>query len=488
MELQIKYMKLCIKIEGSIIYEDIEKIIKRYPKMAIEKSIVLKLYYLMLLNEESKVSTYNLNINKNYYRGRLFEKDKSPYDNQEPFRELVQPPLEYARKSRFNEEGQSRFYITNRKIGAYFECRKYQKENKDLDLFVQEFKPIERDCENILRLKAYFDFGFYPSPETIYEYLNDKLNEYHLNNNYDISNYIADIVNATSKYKGISYNSAIFYSENNFLDYLKFRKENVYQNITFFSEIWDKEYYLKSLKSEFEKRYYETYFKEIEGLEGKDYFVPSKPYPTKLTPKQVILELFKEEYFKIENWRLNLRCGIDEIKYYFEFNFDKLFENMNVEIFGIDGILKINLSEDELKFDSDIENEQKFAEMFDSVNFRTKFYKDCFQDEFDKIEEVLKYKNTQDRIKIDFSNQNLIEIKKEDIHYLFKNDIENFAFEFSSKIINGKYYLKVEKVRLSKKTKKDIITEVVKFFDRFFGIYYKILIDYERDSIMLVEM
>lgn len=481
-EIAFKIYKMVSLIEERILYEDIFILIKRFPRMAIEKSLILKLYYSMLKNDSANAKLYKLE--GKYFRGRLFEKNFSPYFSQEPYMEIVQPSFKFAGKGRFNEQGQSRFYVMNNKIGTYFECRKYLEENKNKDLFVQEFEAINSEKNSkIIKLDTYFDFGFYPSPSSVFEYVNDKIRDYHLKSDYNISNYIADIVNATSNFEGIAYNSAIFYSENNWLDYLKFKKESSYQNITLFSDVWDKEKYLQSLEYDFEKRDFEEFFS---GIEGKSFLKPVKKYPMKLTPKDVIIELFSEEYFKIENWKLNLISGVNELKYQFNFDFETLFENLNSEVTGIKSIFNIIVDEKDLDL-NDEKNE--FIELYDVVDWKTKFYEDIFKNEFDNLKNELNTKKFPKLFSVDFSNQKLIEIEEKDyIGRVVTDNIDNFAFKFENFLYKDKNYLKIIEVSLSEKMYREILEEIFNFFHEYFGIYYKIVKDYENDSLMLINL
>ena len=68
-----------------------------------------------------------------FFRGCLFGKDETPFNEEIPYLRMVQPPENLVKENgRFNASGQSRFYLTSHKFGVYFELRKYEKENQEL--------------------------------------------------------------------------------------------------------------------------------------------------------------------------------------------------------------------------------------------------------------------------------------------------------------------------------------------------------------------
>ena len=437
-----------------IVEEDIGLIIKKYPRVAIEKSIVLKALYTTFEKCNWKdVYDFAKEENNTFYRGRLFDEGESPYLFNEPYKEIVQPPELYASEGRFNEKNQSRFYLTNKKIGAYFECRKHLLENKNKELYVQEFRCIKNPVNNlnIAFFNQIFGIKFTRVPTTLYDVAKVKVRELHLNEDYGFSNYLADIVNATSKYKGISYYSSIFYNcfKHEYGSYIQLEEEKIYKNITVFSRTWDNaDSELNLTDGEFE---------------AKDYFEPIKTYPVKLEPKEVILSFFKEGYLKIDNNEINLKYGVsDDIEFAIKLNFEKLFENLNTELTGVREILKIEINDSSLGI-----TEENWIRTFESFNERTNCYKNKFKNEFEKLD-----------IEINTKGYNKKELEKD-------FSIRNFKFYFNIETRNDKNYLSVKKVELSKKAYIRIINEIIEFFNKYFGIYYRIVIDFENDLVML---
>lgn len=434
-------------IINGLFNEDLEIIIKRYPRMAIEKSLILRIYH-KLLSEIENNEKFEESL---YYRGRLFDKGKSPFCNEEPYMELVQPPEDYAGKQRYSEEKQSRFYIMNKKIGTYFECRKYEKENKEKDLYVQEFEMIDTNL-NVVKLDSINGELFYPTPSTIIEATLEKIKEVSYDRNYEITNYIADIINATSKKHGISYESVILYNENNLFNDINFE---IYRNFVLFFDVWDKDKYKRGL-TEYKKDEFEKYFKTGTKLEAKNYFKPIKIFPEKLEPKDVILEFFSEENMNLVNSGLVKSFGKYDVKISIEVNFQELFKNLNKEVNNIRNIMCLEYNDKE---------DKKFLEDYYTKKFKEHLY---------KITDI------NNKTEIDFSEYNIFK----DI--LIDNFYKIADYKIQIRKEDEKYI--VEKVEFSNGFHKEITDKIMNVFHYYFGIYYRIIIDYERDKIGLFEV
>ena len=102
--------------------------------MALEKSFLLKSFYNYLQKEDKDIGKdiFYTDGRDTFFRGCLFGKDETPFNEEIPYLRMVQPPENLVKENgRFNASGQSRFYLTSHKFGVYFELRKYEKENRD---------------------------------------------------------------------------------------------------------------------------------------------------------------------------------------------------------------------------------------------------------------------------------------------------------------------------------------------------------------------
>ena len=71
----------------------------------------------------------------------MFGKDETPFNEEIPYLRMVQPPENLVKENgRFNASGQSRFYLTSHKFGAYFEYKKNVLTKKLMHVNINEIK------------------------------------------------------------------------------------------------------------------------------------------------------------------------------------------------------------------------------------------------------------------------------------------------------------------------------------------------------------
>lgn len=462
-----------------ILGEDIHQYIKRYPRMAIERSLLLKTFYEYVKDNKKEYTI----TNKTFFRGRLFDNDDTPYKESKltishlPYLELVQPPFGKAGKGRFNEESQSRFYLCDSLIGVYFETNKYKLENKNKRLYIQEFK-TKKDLTEIYKFYDFITGRIYctEASDSILDKAKESIRNHYLEDDYDISNYFADIINA-SMYNGIEYKSAKFSQESRWLrvnDLINFNDKNIYNNFTFFSDCWNDYIEKNSLLPREYERFLE-YYNFGSKIQGADYF-ENNGNPRELKVEEVILELFNGniEYFDIlPNATLNYNLtGI--LEYNYSFNFKALFKTgrMKITDFFIfkvnDEILSNSMEEGFINNYSIFKEKKPTQDYFFEFNEKTQIYFQIF-----KELKVYTKANRVNKIKY-------IEIPGNE------EKISKFVFTIRyEEMPNGDSVPVIEKVEIDKEFQLVILNEFLKFFHKYFGIYYEIYFDKENEIIMI---
>ena len=336
--------QLSMKTFSRILGEDLSFITKKFPLMALEKSFLLKSFYNYLQKYDKDIDKdifYTEKKVTSFFFCCLFGKDETPFNEEIPYLRMVQPPENLVKENgRFNASGQSRFYLTSHKFGAYFELRKYEKENRDKKIFIQKFKvkkafEEERDKSKIVKLDKYI-ISQWEEIGTLNQEIFKALINHSLKDNYNISNYLADIVQSVNKgYLGVTYPSGIFNNDNEIIfadDVIKINKS--YTNLTFFSDYWDKLLYLEQQKKKLETEKYEELKSNLEVfeenlkiieyklIEAKDYFTPLETELNEYKVEDVIIDFFEEMQKEI---KVELFCT-------YKIDFRKLLENENKEV------------------------------------------------------------------------------------------------------------------------------------------------------------
>lgn len=238
------------KLEMESDIDNIEKIIKKYGFMAIKENKTLEKLYENIKNSNLKELIYDSKINESFFRGRLFnlgEKEddiKKEGNTESQYLSFVQPPLKLKLNiARFNHINNSYFYLSNIKYAPYFELEKFKKENKENELFVQEYK-VKNENLNLLDTNKIDNFirRTLSLPHITYENKNKSV----LSDNYSVSNFFVDLfkLNKNTNFNGVFYNN-----KKSFNIFLKGKNKFIletdvinnillYENITFFSDYW----------------------------------------------------------------------------------------------------------------------------------------------------------------------------------------------------------------------------------------------------------
>ena len=193
----------------------------------------------------------------------------------------------------------------------------------------------ERDKSKIVKLDKYI-ISQWEEIGTLNQEIFKALINHSLKDNYNISNYLADIVQSVNKgYLGVTYPSGIFNNDNEIIfadDVIKINKS--YTNLTFFSDYWDKLLYLEQQKKKLETEKYEELKSNLEVfeenlkiieyklIEAKDYFTPLETELNEYKVEDVIIDFFEEMQKEI---KVELFCT-------YKIDFRKLLENENKEV------------------------------------------------------------------------------------------------------------------------------------------------------------
>lgn len=472
---------------NEVFNEDLTLLIKQYQRMAFKKSNYLKGFYLGLKElKESKKETFQFHtsqkIEKNkFFRGRYFD-NESPYDSKRiwSFYELVQPPKHIMGKGRFNEENQSRFYLANSKLGVYLELDKNKQENKNKDLYIQEFGLKQEKIEELKKEV----FAFFKGNEIkltpvrddeigkAFEHISDLVfkekseEEYEKNLDvYIITNYIADIVNSIG-FKGLEFTGTKLNSMQ-WNTSFTIKDDKMYKNFVIFSDGWTIHSVEKNMtKYELEAyKEYLDYFKE-KIFYASDYFEPVKNYPEKIVIEDVIEEF--NELLLIEKYSNNCYIGNRDKIYDLFFDFKKLCNEKECKVFEF---MKFDINMQELEIEcfpflikykaelkNDLRNEIKFIETFDLENEKEHFNKYLYKVKLNVLGKEVEKETEYEELK--------------DFNFTLKNEEKN---------------IKLERVDFSHKIKRKILTDYLDLFHRLFGVYYNIQIDENFENIKLIK-
>ncbi len=349
--------QLSMKTFSRILGEDLSFITKKFPLMALEKSFLLKSFYNYLQkNDIDNKNFYTGGKDTFFFRGCLFGKDETPFNEEIPYLRMVQPPENLVEENgRFNASGQSRFYLTSHKFGVYFELRKYEKENRDKKIFIQKFKVKKAfgDKEGeikIVKLDKYI-ISQWEEIGTLNQEIFKALINHSLKDNYNISNYLADIVQSVNKdYLGVTYPSGIFNNDSEIIfadDVIKINRS--YTNLTFFSDYWDKLLYLEQQKKKLETEKYDELKSNLEDfeenlkiikyklIEAKDYFIPLETELNEYKVEDVIIDFFEEMQKEIE---IDFKKLLENENKVLEL--PKVIKSENIESFNENRIVEVN--------------------------------------------------------------------------------------------------------------------------------------------------
>lgn len=468
-----------------ILDENLPLIIKKYPTMAFQKSNYLKIFYNSLesykKSETTKLFSKPSNIEgKIYYRGRYF-KDTSPYnsDSGSSYLEMTQAPF-YIKKSkgRYDGDRQSRFYIVDNIVGVYFEAEKYKIENKNRDLYVQEFKLKNEKSSfknDVISININFETNFSQNrvdesgivyDEIIKEMKKSKLREKYDKNLdvYAITNYVADMANSLG-FKGIEYVGTKLKDFDQRYSHITFKNEKVYKNLVVFSDGWT-EGYTKFNMDKHELESYEKYciFFKDDIFYAEDYFEPNKNYPLKLNITDVIIK-FNEMIFP-ENHRINSNNGME---YYLKIEFEKLLKGKELHI---SEFFQVNTSK--------IHNVEG--------SFR----------QLPKFREYLERNGEKDIIEMDMSLREesfkqfleLITPKKETDRFNFREHMINRTYE-DYKYFKFYYDINAQnfnKIEINSNYNEKIFLEYLELFHEVFGIYYNISFDDINKNVSIINV
>lgn len=467
-----------------ILDEKLPLIIKKYPTMAFQKSNYLRIFYKSLESYKKQKETTELfskpsNIEgKIYYRGRYF-KDTSPYnsDSGSSYLEMTQAPF-YIKKSkgRYDGDRQSRFYIVDNIVGVYFEAEKYKIENKNRDLYVQEFKLKNEKSsfkDDVISIKINFETKFsqdrvdesgivYDEITTEMKKSKSKEKEDKNLDVYAVTNYVADMANSLG-FKGIEYAGTKLKDFDQRYSHITFKNEKVYKNLVVFSDGWT-EGYTKFNMDKHELESYEKYciFFKDDIFYAEDDFEPNKNYPLKLNITDVIIK-FNEMIFP-ENHRIN---SINGMEYYLKIEFEKLLKDKELHI---SEFFQVNTSEIH-NVEGSFRHLPKFREYLEGIGEKdiTEIDMSLREEEFKQYLELITPKEETDRF--DFRKYMINRIYEEYQYFKFYYDIDSRKFDEIE--INSSYNEK-------------IFLEYLELFHEVFGIYYNISFDEMKKNVNII--